>query len=122
MPDTKFTEGMLFDPASNTMFLVQLADPTTGAGQLAFRNATTGQPIHLAVSVGSFPQGMALDPYAGILYVADRGNAGVTTINLTSGTVEHPLIPTGAGATSVAYDPATGDVYVANSGRTTLRS
>jgi YVTN family beta-propeller protein len=116
VPDTKYTEGMLFDPASNTMFLAEVADPATGAGQLTMRNATTGLPIRSAIAIGSYPQGMALDPYAGLLYIADRGDAGVTSVDIANGSVERPLIPTGAGAASVAYDPSTGDVYVANSG------
>jgi YVTN family beta-propeller protein len=114
VPDTEYAESILFDPLSNTMFLAEVANLSTGAGEVAFLNATTGRPVHPAVPVGRYPEGMALDSYAHLLYVADNASAGVTTINVTSGAVTRPLIPTGAGADSVAYVPLTGDVYVAN--------
>jgi YVTN family beta-propeller protein len=120
VPDTEYAESILFDPLSNTMFLAEVANLSTGAGELAFLNATTGIPVHPAVPVGRYPGGMVLDGYAQRLYVADNGSGGVTSINVTSGALVEPFVPTGAGADSVAYDPLTGDVFVANFGANNL--
>ena len=116
VPNTEYTESLLLDPLSNTMFLAQVANLSSGAGEIAFLNATTLRVVHPSVPVGAYPEGMAYDAYAHLLYVADNGSAGVTAINVTSGVVIHALIPTGAGPDSVAYDPLTGDVFVANDG------
>ena len=74
------------------------------------------------ITVGSSPWGVAVDPAAGAVYVAneDGGGSGlVSVIDAATGTVTDTL-DTGFGADAVAVDPATHTVYETNTGDDTV--
>jgi YVTN family beta-propeller protein len=65
------------------------------------------------ISVGSYPLGVAVDPAARTVYVANAGDDTVSVIDAATGTVTG-TIPVGSGPDAVAVDPAARTVYVAN--------
>ena len=71
------------------------------------------------IRVGSYPLGVAADPAARTVYVANYGSGTVSVIDAATRTVTR-TIPVGRGPEGVAVDPATRTVYVANHGDGTV--
>jgi YVTN family beta-propeller protein len=63
--------------------------------------------------------GVAVDPAAGTVYVANEGDNTVSVIDEATGAVTG-TIPVGPAPEGVAVDPATGTVYVANESGNTV--
>ena len=76
-------------------------------------NAATGA-VTATIPVGAYPYGVAVDPAAGTVYVANTAADTVSVINAATGAVT-ATIPVGSYPYGVAVDPAAGTVYVANS-------
>ncbi len=68
-----------------------------------------------ATIVGNDPDGVAVDPAAGTVYVANDGDGTVSVIDVATNSVT-ATIPVGSGPYAVAADPAAAAVYVANAG------
>ncbi len=74
------------------------------------------------IPVGPYPCGVAVDPAAGTVYVANEdggGNGWVSVIDAATGTVTDTL-GAGFGPDAVAVDPATQTVYVTDTGDNTV--
>ena len=71
------------------------------------------------IPVGSYPLGVAVDPAAGTVYVANQGGGTVSVIDAATGTVTG-TIPVGSQPFGMAVDPATRTLYVANFGGGTV--
>jgi len=63
------------------------------------------------IPVGANPQGVAVDPAARTVYVANQGGGTVSVIDAATGTVTR-TIPVGSLPEGVAVDPAARTVYV----------
>lgn len=65
------------------------------------------------ISVGSGPQGIAINPTTGLAYVANQGTTTVSVINLSTDAVT-ATIPGLSGPRSIAINSSTNTVYVTN--------
>ena len=78
-------------------------------------SAASGYTVTATIPVGSFPAGVAVDPAAGTVFVANEGDDTVSMIDAATGTVT-ATIPVGQDPNSapigVAADPAAGTIYV----------
>jgi YVTN family beta-propeller protein len=68
------------------------------------------------VTVGTDPNGVAVNPTGAFAYVANRGSNNVSVINIATNIVV-ATVPVGGGPLGVAVNPAGTRVYVANNGR-----
>jgi DNA-binding beta-propeller fold protein YncE len=102
--------GVLFDPATN-----QMAVANSGGNTVTFISGTT---VKGTTPVGSFPQLLAYDPFAGRLLVADFNSYNVTSLSARSPTVQRYdiSIPVGSFPFGIAYDYANHHDYVTNEG------
>lgn len=123
VPGTEFATGLLYDAASDRMYVAE-ENASTGAGTVATFNASSDEAIFPPASVGLRPGAMVLDPYAGLLWVADNGSDALTALNTSTGAVRYAELPVGSEPSGLAYDPLVGDLYVANyaSGNLTVRN
>ena len=71
------------------------------------------------IRVGPFADGVAVDPAAGTVYVANSVGYTVSVIHAATRTVA-ATIPDGGNPDGVAVDPAAGTVYVTNNGAGTV--
>jgi DNA-binding beta-propeller fold protein YncE len=134
--------GVALDPTTGDVFFADVINDTIGmitpAGVVSTIAGTAGQ-IGSTDGTGAAarfdnPQGVALDPSTGHLYVTDSGNdtirmitpAGVvTTIAGTAGQ-DGSADGTGAAARvnrpeAIAFDPTNGDLFVADTDNDTIR-
>ena len=79
-------------------------------------SAAGGYTVTATIPVGSGPDGVAVDPAAGTVYVTNYGDGTVSVIDAATNTVT-ATIPVGSGPDGVAVDPAAGTVYVTNEQR-----
>jgi YVTN family beta-propeller protein len=83
--------------------------------------AAGGYAVTATIPVGSNPEGVAVDPAAGTVYVTNQSDGTVSVVDEATSTVT-ATIPLGSGQLwayypeGVAVDPAAGTVYVANAG------
>jgi YVTN family beta-propeller protein len=98
--------------AAGALSLTAGAAPASAAG---------GYPVTATIAVGAFPSGVAVDPAARTVYVANYGDGdgSVSVIDEATTTVTD-TVAVGAGPGAVAVDPATHAVYVANGGADTV--
>jgi YVTN family beta-propeller protein len=75
--------------------------------------------VTATIGVGTYPDGVAVDPATGTVYVANGGDGTVSVIDAATSTVT-ATIGVGSGPDGVAVDPATHTAYVANSGDDTV--
>ncbi len=73
---------------------------------------TQPRPI-VTIAVGAKPSGVAVDPAAHCVYVANSGSASVSVLDTESNAVV-ATVQVGRGPVAVAVDPATHRAYVAN--------
>jgi YVTN family beta-propeller protein len=124
--------GLAVDQATGTLYAAQTGQ--TGNGRLAVFNAATCSATDTSgcgqkpatVRVGTFPEGVAVDPATGTVYVANNANsdapASVSVINGAtcngthhSGCGQAPATaPAGRGAFGIAVDQADRKVIVAS--------
>ena len=90
--------------AAAALSLVAGAVPALAAG---------GYTVTATIPVGPNPYGVAVDPAAGTVYVANNGAATVSVINAATRAVT-ATIPVGSQPDEVAVDPATRTAYVAD--------
>ena len=96
------------------------AVPLTAAAAAAVpASAPGGYTVTATIGVGTYPDGVAVDPAAGTVYVANYGDGTVSVINAATSTVI-ATIPVGGSPSAVAVDPATRTVYLANRGAGTV--
>ncbi len=69
--------------------------------------------VTATIPVGSGPDGVAVEPAAGIVYVGNQNAGTVSVINAATLAVT-ATIPVGSNPYGVAVDPAAGTVYVTN--------
>ena len=81
-------------------------------------NPTTNT-VTATIPVGSDPQGVAVSPETGDVYVTNFGDGTVSVINPATNTVT-ATIPDSTNVFGVAVSPETGDVYVTNFTTTTV--
>jgi YVTN family beta-propeller protein len=108
------TPGQLaYDPANDTLYVVQFAADTVQA-----INATTNAITTLTGFTG--PAGVAVNPVTNLIYVTNflhQGGFGqgfVSVINGATNTVSPTTIPVGVGPQSLAVDSSTNTIYVGN--------
>jgi YVTN family beta-propeller protein len=82
-------------------------------------SAAGGYTVTATIPVGSGPNGLAVGPAAGTVYVANATSGTVSVIDEATDAVT-ATIAVGSGPSGVAVDPAAGTVYVANSGAGTV--
>jgi YVTN family beta-propeller protein len=75
--------------------------------------AASGTGGMSAISVGSDPDGVAVDAMTDMIYVANSGSDTVSVIDGATGTVT-ATIPVGSEPAGVGVDPVTDMIYVAN--------
>jgi YVTN family beta-propeller protein len=75
--------------------------------------------VTATIAVGTSPDGVAVDPAAGTVYVANAGKGTVSVIDVATRAVT-ATIAVGTSPDGVAVDPAAGTVYVANAGKGTV--
>ncbi len=80
--------------------------------------AASGYTVTATIPVGAVPTGVAVDPAAGTIYVAN-GDDSVSVINAATRTVT-ATIPVGTSPYAVAVNPATDTAYVTNRGDDTV--
>ena len=80
---------------------------------------TQADTLVSAITVGSDPEGVAINPVGTFAYVTNKGSNTVSKINLTNDTVV-ATISVGSGPTDVAINPAGTFAYVTNSGSNTV--
>ena len=80
---------------------------------------TQADTLVSTITVGSGPEGVAINPAGTYAYVANKGSNTVSKINLTNDTVV-ATIPAGSGPCDVAINPAGTYAYVTNSGSNTV--
>jgi YVTN family beta-propeller protein len=102
---------------------VAAAVPLTAAAMAAVpASAAGGYVVAATIPVGSHPGGIAADPAAGTVYVANSGDGTVSVIDVAANTVTVTIpIPAApqqemSRPSGVAVDPAAGTVYVINGG------
>jgi YVTN family beta-propeller protein len=76
-------------------------------------SAAGGYPVTATISVGADPVGVAVDPAAGTVYVANSNDDTVSVIDEATGAVT-ATTPVGSAPFWVAADPASRTVYVTN--------
>jgi YVTN family beta-propeller protein len=96
--------------AAAALSLVAGAVPASAAG---------GYTVTATIPVGSYPDGVAVDPAAGTVYVPNSLYDTVSAIDEATNTVT-AAIAVGAEPYGVAVDPVAGTVYVTNSGDGTV--
>jgi YVTN family beta-propeller protein len=104
------------DPAVGDLLV---SDPA--AGDIEVVN-TTFDRIVGNISVGNDPQGLAVDPSNGLVYVlnqANNGSGNVSVVNLTAGNVT-AWIPVGSGPGAIAFDSADQELFVSNGGSSSV--
>jgi YVTN family beta-propeller protein len=102
------------------VMIVAAAMPLTVVAVTAVpASAAGGYTVTATIPVGSGPNGVAMDPAAGTVYVANATSGTVSVIDGATDAVT-ATIPVGSGPSGVAVDPAAGTVYVANSGSGTV--
>src|SRR5579862_5906253 len=84
-----------------------------GAGQL-WAAPPANYRVSATISVGSSPNGVAVNPATNRIYVANRADNTVSVIDGRTYAVV-ATVPVGPGPAGVAVNPATNRVYVANS-------
>jgi YVTN family beta-propeller protein len=82
-------------------------------------SAAGGYTVTATIPVGSYPYGVAVDPAAGTVYVANSGAGTVSVIDAATRAVT-ATIAVGPSPIGVAVDPATHTTYVANYGDGTV--
>jgi len=82
-----------------------------GAGYVAVVNPATNAETGSYV-VGTNPQGIAVDPALGNVYIANMGDNTVWVCPLGTACATPTVVPVGAGPMMVAVDPNTHTVYV----------
>lgn len=93
---------------------------SVAAVAVAFAAAQGGQyTVQAKISTSQEPQAVALDAWAGRLYVAHLDNKTVSVISTATDTVIK-TIKVGESPRGIAADPRTGRVYVANAGSGTI--
>lgn len=103
--------GLLYDHAHKVLYESNYSGNTLEV----YSPVTTTHVV--SISVGSGPEGLALDPRTGLLYSAGAVGQNVSVVNTTT----HSLLTTiyGHGLSSprqIAYDAANGSLYVAGWG------
>jgi YVTN family beta-propeller protein len=92
------------------------AAPASAGG---YASAACGYHVTRTITVGSGPDGVAVDAAARTVYVANDGSGTVSVINEATGTVT-ATVPVGSFPDAVAVDAAARTVYVANDGSGTV--
>jgi YVTN family beta-propeller protein len=87
-------------------------------------SAAGGYTVTATIAVGSGPQGVAVDPAAGTVYVTSFSDGTctkgcVSVIDAATNAVT-ATVPVGSGVSEVAVDPSTHTAYVANYGADTV--
>ncbi len=111
-----------YDPVLNRVWVAN-----GYSGNLTVLNGTSGAIVNASVplpilagynnsSLPQQPDGIAVDPTYGLVYVADFGMWNVTILNSSTGAVVNPGIGVGAYPEGILYDATQGTVIVANSG------
>jgi len=80
-------------------------------------DSNTGNVTH--ITVGTSPQGIAINPYTNILYVVNSGSKNVTVIDGSNNKKLYNL-PVQGYPTGIAINPQTDKIYVTNSGSGTV--
>ena len=80
---------------------------------------TQADTLVSTITVGSDPEGVAINPVGTFAYVTNKGSNTVSKINLTNDTVV-ATISAGSGPTDVVINPAGTFAYVTNSGSNTV--
>jgi YVTN family beta-propeller protein len=119
--------GIAVDQAADSIYVANSGGNTVSVINAATCNAASragcAQPA-ASISVGSGPDGVAVDDTTGTTYVANSGGNTVSVINArTCNAIQHsgcgqspPTITVGGGPSVLAVDQVTGTVYVANAG------
>ncbi len=102
------------DPQTGHVFIVGGADP----GALSALTEGAGGLLH-AADVGSYPQGMAVDPTTRRVFVADCGDRTVRVFDSASGRIVR-TVATGRCPTMVAVDARLGRAFVTNASDNTV--
>ncbi len=111
-----------YDPVLNRVWVAN-----GYSGNLTVLNGTSGAIVNASVplpavpgynnsSVPQQPDGVAVDPVDGLVYVADFGMWNVTVLNSSTGATVNSAIGVGAYPEGILYDATQGTVIVANSG------
>jgi YVTN family beta-propeller protein len=104
--------GVLYDPTVDQVFISEAQ-----TDNLSVVDPTTQKPVaRIALPPSSpygtsFPEGMALDPADGDIYVADTSNDTLSIVNASRDSLIGS-IRVGSGPGGVAYDPVDGYLYV----------
>ena len=96
------------DPATHTAYVTNTDDGTVSVIDAA-TNAVTA-----TIPVGTSPFGVAVDPAAGTVYVANDSADGTVSVIDAATRAVTATIPVGSYPFGVAVDPAAGTVYVTN--------
>jgi len=104
-------DSIVYDQSNKMIYVAN--SPINGQGNVTVINAQTNSFV-TNIPVGVSPEGAALDPSNGRLYVANYDSANVSVIDTTSNTVVGNIsIPGFGNAPSyVVFDPHNGYVYV----------
>ena len=99
--------------------IIAVAVVSATAAAVARIGVSTAVGGTTSISVGSDPDGTAVDAVTGMVYVADAGSDSVTVIDGATGTVT-ATIPVGSEPAGIAVDDDTDMIYVANHGAPTV--
>lgn len=104
--------------AASALTIASAGTPADAAAaiRIATSEAAAGTS---AISVGSDPDGTAVDAVTGMVYVANAGSNSVSVIDGATGTVT-ATIPVGSEPAGIAVDDDTDMIYVANHGAPTV--
>ena len=127
----KGPQAVITDPATGTLYAANFTDSTVSVINPARCNAARTQGCrHPAptATVGTGPEGLAVDRATSTVYVANGGNDTVSVINATTCNARRSTgcarpaatIHAGPGPAGIAVDQATGTIYVANGGGDTV--
>ena len=118
-------EGMAYDPAEGEVFVAN----SNGTGVTVISDETDSvvadirvEPQATGHEAGNGVLGIAYDPAADQILVANNGDYLPNTVTAISDLMDHVLgtIDVGYGPGGIVYDSAKGEIYVANEGDNTI--
>jgi hypothetical protein len=102
----------------NNVSVVDINPTATVNGQTV-QNPNFGKILN-SISVGAFPEGLAISQPLGLAVVANNTAGTVSFVNLLTNSLAVPDVGTGTSPTGVAINDATGAVIVTNTGSNTV--
>jgi YVTN family beta-propeller protein len=132
IPDPFFPYGIAVNPVTDTLYVANLFDPSSGNspnsvsvidGATCNALVTSGCATPPStVAVGSYPAGLAVNRRTDTIYVANTGDNTLSVVNGTTCNATsragcgqtQPAVPLGQDPLDVAVNPANDTVYVLN--------